>query len=300
MVDWKNHELDVSVSHHFSNKRRLTESAFSDGFTAFQVTADQLAKAVKRGWAYAPVFRGPRKKENFRKCGVISLDFDGDVAASQIANDPIVKEALTVLYTTFNDTPERRRFRLVFALKSPIERGADWEAATRTLALRLGSDLAATDAARIFYGNTKARVEVYERGLSDDRVKELVEGGRNAHQAEDSGGKWVATGRSVIKLDKDQRVRKAGRGESVALAVLAKRTSIHCPKHEDRNASAFVIESQRGVKGVHCSACGLSYWPEENSYDFNTFDTALRMAKDLGVSGFPCACGRLHITPPWL
>lgn len=288
MIDWLTHKLDVSINLGFLNKQALTQDAWTTGFRPWQITPHQLVKAIEQGRTYGPVFRTTRKKENFTKCGVISLDFDGDVPADQVSDDPLVQEALTIIYTTASDTPEKRRFRMIFALESPIERRDEWVAATRSLALRLGSDKAATDAARIFHGNSKGQARVYDRGLSNTRIAELIEAGRNAFKAEDSNGRWIATGRSTVLLDPKQLVRRSGSEVSVPLSTLGK-VPIHCPKHDDRNASAFVVVSQSGVNGIHCSVCGLTYWPEEETHDFDTFDSAVRIAKDFS----------LHAKPNW-
>jgi hypothetical protein len=51
-------------------------------------------------------------------------------------------------------------------------------------------------------------------------------------------------------------------------------TSVHCPYHDDRKASAFVVPSwTRGGVGIHCRACSVTYWCDEvDDYDFDAFD----------------------------
>jgi len=291
MIDWLLHKLSVSMTHGFIDKVPSEQDAFTHGFVEVHATPDELRQAVLLGKAYGPVFRGGRrKKENFVRCGVISLDFDGVPTADEVSQHPLVQEGLTILYTTPRSTKEVRRFRMIFALEHPIESMKDWVSATRSLALQLGSDLAAVDGARIFFGSSTGEARVWDRGLSSGRIEELIAAGKNAFQTEDSKGIWTATGRSTVKLDRDQLVRVAASSQMVPLASLKRQTTIHCPKHDDRNASAFVVVSaSNGVNGIRCSACGLTYWPEEQTYDFDTFDQAVKLTREFST----------HVKPNW-
>ena len=291
MTDWLNHKLPVSINRGFLDKSPTEEGAWSKGFSPWEITPEQLNRAIKRGFAYGPIFRGEqRKNENFVRCGVISLDFDGAPTAEEVSHHPVVQEALTILYTTPSSTKEVRRFRMIFALEHPIESMRDWVSATRSLALQLRSDLAAVDGARMFFGSSKGDTRVWDRGLSTTRINELIEAGKNAFQPEGSKGQWTATGRSTVVLDHNQLVRLSGSSQLVPLSSLKRQTTIHCPKHDDQNASAFVVvSSSNGVNGVSCSACGLTYWPEEQTYNFDTFDEAVKVAKEFS----------LHAKPNW-
>ncbi|RYD84429.1 MAG: hypothetical protein EOP84_05510 [Verrucomicrobiaceae bacterium] len=289
MLNWLNLKLAVSMTHSFLDKMPSEKDAFTHGFEEVRVTPDQLRHAVKLGKAYGPVFRGGRRKqENFVRCGVISLDFDGNVTGEEVSKHPLVQEALTILYMTPSSTKEVRRFRMIFALEKPIESMRDWVSATRSLALQLRSDLAAVDGARIFFGSSNGRAEVWDRGLTSVRVDELIAAGRNAFQIEDANGSWVATGTSTVKLTHDQLVRRSGSSIPEPLSSLPRKTVIHCPRHDDRNASAFVVVSaSNGVNGIRCSTCGLTYWPEEQTYDFDTFDKAVKLTKEFSLHSKP-------------
>lgn len=288
-MDWLSHAFPVSINRGFLDKTPTVEGAWSSGFHPWEITPEQLGRAIKEGFSYAAIFRNQlRRKEHFIRAGFISLDFDGEAESGDIANHPIVQEALTILYTTASSTEEVRRFRMIFALEKPIERMADWVSATRTLALQLGSDMAATDGARMFHGSSKGLIRVYNRGISEGRIVELISAGKNAFQVEDSNAHWVATGTSAVKLQHDQLVRESGSAQLVPLSSLPRKSIVHCPMHNDRKASAFVVVSASSkVNGIRCSACGLTYWPEEELYDFDTFDKAVKLSKILSLHTQP-------------
>ena len=63
------------------------------------------------------------------------------------------------------------------------------------------------------------------------------------------------------------------------LEELEPRTSIHCPYHDDQDPSAFVVQSQQGVKGVYCLTCAATFWPEPPTYDFYEFEERAREAR---------------------
>jgi hypothetical protein len=244
------------------------------------LTPHELARAIDTGVAYSCELKGPRQAKNFQSSDLLSVDIDGGRRIEEVLEDPLAREHLTVLYTTPSHTEEEHRFRLIFASPRTIEDPAEMKAAMRSLALRLNGDLTATDAARLFYGSRGSRPRVWDRGLSEQVLDELIEQGLDAAHMGD-GGQAPNTTASRLSLHPDQLLRTAD-GLLASVADLAPGTAICCPFHHDTNPSAFVVKSSTGVsKGIHCSACVQTFWLAGTSFthDFFEFDRAVEQAR---------------------
>ena len=69
-------------------------------------------------------------------------------------------------------------------------------------------------------------------------------------------------------------------GELKSLAALPRLASVRCPYHLDRNHSAFVVHSANGTHGIHCMACGATFWTDSPSeYDFDAFDNLFEQSQ---------------------
>src|SRR5262249_49633215 len=150
-------------------------------------------------------------------------------------------------------TPERHRFRLVFALPRPIETAKEMAAASRSLTLRLSGDPAATDAARIYYGSRGSNPQVFDRCISAELLDELIAQGLEANQRDATGTGIISTV-SKLALKPDQAIQLVT-GEFKEFRQLYQGTTVHCPFHRDENPSAFVVRSNNGSLGIHCSTC---------------------------------------------
>ncbi|WP_162742232.1 plasmid replication protein, CyRepA1 family [Nitratireductor sp. OM-1] len=281
-MSWLTKKLPVSINQRLINKNDRNDTmAFTEGWTAQEVTIEELAGAILSGYAYSAQFSGNRKTSNFQSGGFVSVDVDAGISLDDAANIHIVEQSATMIYTTASHTEEVHRFRIVFALEEPITDAKAFRALTRSLALRIGGDTAATDPVRIFFGNDKADITVFDGGLCRDQVNELIDQSFNAvttsHGAETSEKR---TQRSLKSVAPDQSVRTADNREA-RLEELARSTTIYCPFHHDTNPSAFVIVSQRGINGIHCSACEASFWPSNSDrFDFYSFDDAAQNAAE--------------------
>jgi hypothetical protein len=196
--------------------------------------------------------------------------------------DPLLERCLTIFYTTPRHTPETHRFRLIFALPRTIESSAEMVAASRSLSRRLSGDPASTDAARLFYGSRGSKPKVFDRAIDPGLLDELIEQGRDADQPDSKGAPALGTTVSRVAVVPDQLIVTAA-GHTVEFSQLGVGTAICCPFHHDVNASAFVLKSRAGVKGLHCSACAQTFWPSGSlaaSYNFFDFDDRVREVKD--------------------
>jgi hypothetical protein len=256
-------------------------SLFSKGWVNKSLTPDELAREIDKGIAYCCQLSGGRRASSFLCSDIISVDIDGTRRIEDVMREPIVERCLTIFYTTPRHTPECHRFRLVFALPRTIESCADVVAASRSLSLRLSGDPASTDAARLFYGSRGSNPKVFDRAIDPGLLDDLIEQGRDAGQVVAKGSPVIGTAVSRLAVSPDQIIVTAA-GRSVEFSQVAVGTAIHCPFHHDTNASAFVVRSRTGTKGLHCSACRQTFWPSGSSlgpYNFFEFDDRVREVK---------------------
>jgi hypothetical protein len=135
------------------------KSLFAFGWQNVEVTPDEFTTAIAEyGWAYCAQLTGVRKESNFLACNVASVDVDHGLTVEEALASPLVQQHALLLYTTVRHTPDDHRFRLVFPLSEPITDPRRMRQISRGLARRLGGDMAATDPARISFGNRKAQV----------------------------------------------------------------------------------------------------------------------------------------------
>ncbi|TPK41258.1 hypothetical protein FJ492_19845 [Mesorhizobium sp. B2-5-4] len=265
--------LRFSINKRLINKDELGDTlARADGFEPCQVTVGELIANIKNGYAYCAELNGRRKADNFVATDILSVDVDGGMTLSEALAHPFIQENASFIYSTCSHTPERHRFRVVFMLEETLLDANDVKAATRSLALKLHGDPKAIDPARMFYGNTDAEIFEIRMTLAPALVHALIEQTAAAGYNDRSIGA-IGTGRSRIQLPPEQIVRTA-KGIEILLVNAPAKTEVHCPIHDDKNPSAFVVENaNKRNKGVHCSACGVTYWqgyPEPQ--DFDDFD----------------------------
>lgn len=272
--------LRLSINPKLINKNDADDaSLFAKGWVKFAATPLELADFINEGMAFSCELTGTRKASNFTASDFLAVDIDGTRTIEDALSDPFVQDHLTILYTTPSHTPEKHRFRMVFALLRTIESAKEMKAGLRSLALRLGGDLSATDAARIFYGSTGSNPQVFDRSLSNEVLDDLIAQGLDADQFDGSSTGRTAT-TSKLSISPDKMIQLVG-GEHRRFDELAKATAVHCPFHDDLNASAFVVESWLGILGIYCSACAQSFWPPNSrgDDDFSDFDRRVAEAE---------------------
>lgn len=122
MSNWLVHTVPLSLNRHLVDKEPPKNGQHrGNGFESFDLTAPQLAEAVKLGNAQTAQFRGGTKRAaNFIRSGAIFLDFDSGLSLETIKHLPFVAAHGTLLYTTASHTLESPRCRVVAFLTSPI------------------------------------------------------------------------------------------------------------------------------------------------------------------------------------
>jgi uncharacterized protein YjbI with pentapeptide repeats len=142
-----------------SNRRNLGR-----GWKPVEISAAEFEDAVSLGWAISAQFENEyRKTANLIRAGFLAADVDGGLTLQDAQHHAFVQHHAAFIHTTASHTEARHRFRIVFLLERAILTAADWADALLGLALRLGSDLSATDAARLFYGNSMAQFSASAR-----------------------------------------------------------------------------------------------------------------------------------------
>lgn len=240
------------------------------GWDSQELTVTELIQHVIDGHAFAPQYKdGQRKGKGFLAAGFLAADFDGTLKINEARNDAFINGNAAFIYTTASHTDEEHRLRVVFVLECPIVAAQDWADANLALAYRLGADLSISDKARCFFGSSKASTWCYDNVMPREVLDDLVESGRELRDVQSSKQPINSS-----KRVKSETPLMLPGGDMAFLHDLEPGTSVHCPHHEDRNASAFVVPSwTRSGLGIHCRACGLTYWElEPDQYDFGAFD----------------------------
>lgn len=240
------------------------------GWNSIEVNAEELGALVRAGYAFAPQYRNQhRKGSNFECAGFLAADCDQGLTVTEARDHAFVNSYAALIYTTASHTDHNHRFRIVLFLERPLEDDEEWSCAQRAIAHRLQTDATVTDKARCFFGNQAALVWIADKVLPNEVLEELIQTGRELGQARREG----------LPVDSTRRVDPSlivtlADGNLVPLAEVSVGTSVRCPYHDDVRPSAFIVQSQTlGGTGIHCRACGLTYWQRAvDDYDFGAFE----------------------------
>ncbi|KVT36553.1 signal recognition particle [Burkholderia ubonensis] len=278
--------MKLAVNRQVKNKARPGTDDFKLLATEFEnvtFTLNEIAAAIAAGFSWCAQHVDRRKAVNFVCTDVLGVDLDeGWTFDSLLAHDLVANHGL-LIYETYSSTPERPRLRAMFRSPYTITDADEMRKILRGLVRMFGSDESCVDPCRMFYGNEGCEPHIIDKTLTAEQIEYLKELG--ATQGDDDrqdGGNRNANNfvRSSLHVAEDQLLR-ARDGKHVPLSVLASGTPVHCPHHADRNPSAFVTMSSQGIRGVHCSKCQQTFWPETmrrsdlKQHDFEQFDRAL-------------------------
>jgi hypothetical protein len=119
-----------------------------------ETSLKRLAKGIKNGFCFTPaVFKGDRNNANWISQQLFALDFDSGFTPEE-AFERLEEYNLTpqIAYTTFSDSPEKRKFRILIAIDKPIllKEERNWFV-FGLLRMFPEADKAAKDPARLFY-----------------------------------------------------------------------------------------------------------------------------------------------------
>ena len=144
----------------FTSKPNQNEIAFiSKNVIAKKMNVEQLAQAIGTGQTFAPaVFENNKRTNNtFKSTQVFALDFDDNQNREEkIKLFEEYKIKTNIAYYSFSDTPEHRKFRLVFVIDTEItDRKLRDKIQLALMGIAKDSDTACKDVARMFYGTNK-------------------------------------------------------------------------------------------------------------------------------------------------
>jgi hypothetical protein len=254
----KEQDVYVAINTQIINKNEKNKNR-GEGWVSSGMPIEELAKFIEAGWAYCATMKSEsRNAKNFLGSNLVSIDIDKDRTIDDALNDSFSQKHLSMFYPTASHTEQEHRFRLVFKLPRFIENPTEFKTITRALQLKYGGDPKAIDIARIFYGNSKASVQIWDKSIPEDVLNDLL----STYTLPQSDGHSNITGdaalisRQAIDPDKELITKS---GERIKLSDVEFNTSIYCPNHNDKHPSAFANKKSNGGRYVFCSTCQASW-----------------------------------------
>lgn len=148
-----------------TNKPPAWQESFADGWiTAEAGDISGLKAAITSGTAFvaAALNSEHRSSAAFQFADLVCVDIDGGMDIDTALAHPLVQQAV-LMYTTpsHKEEPEGHRFRILFRLPRRIEDPDLYKAIATLLIRSLGGDKSCSDPCRLFYGNDRARVPLW-------------------------------------------------------------------------------------------------------------------------------------------
>jgi hypothetical protein len=252
-----------------------TANTMPGAVSAYERIQDRYPDAKGEDYIFLPEY-----KNRSTAARIFQRQFNYLLETAAIKHDPITDQDHT-LYTTVSHTPEQQHFRVVFLLEQTILKATEWAKALAGLGRKLNADPSIKDAGRLFYGNSAGTFYILNKTLPASGVHDLIEFGSQANpfHLEQTLDAAAVSFRSSKRLGIDDMVHTAAGGLK-SLASLPRLASVRCPHHLDRNHSAFVVHSANGTHGIHCMACGATFWTDSPAeYDFDAFDKLFELSQ---------------------
>ena len=156
----------IAINRHVYNKNCNAKGEplpnFYDLTNRFQnnfLTIDELGQAVCKG--YAQVFCNliedaegtiKRTSNSFVNADMIGIDIDEGLTIEDFLSKP--RPGVTAIYTSYNHSKEKPRFRVVYELPFVVFKGEDYVKITNSFINELRADQQCKDPARAFFGAT--------------------------------------------------------------------------------------------------------------------------------------------------
>lgn len=286
-------EIDFKPAQDDKESHRI----LATGFKNVDITVQQFAESINRGYPFSSQNSGRRKDVNFLCSGVIAVDLDHGWTLEEILALPFVQSYAAIVYTTVSHTPQAHRLRVIFELEHEISDPLEMRCAIKGAINYFNGDKACSSVCQMFYGSKGCDPIVIGKILPKEQLDMLIKLGEGTGATGSTGAsdkinselmpsssrderKNVndAPQRSAITLLNNQEVRTQ-HSKCCLLSELPARTAVFCPIHIDKHASAFVVENKIGIKGVHCRACNQTFWPEGHArpdlleYDFYSYES---------------------------
>ncbi|WP_246216131.1 signal recognition particle [Paraburkholderia agricolaris] len=278
--------MKIAINRLVKNKARPGTDDFKFLATEFEnvtLTLGEIASTIAQGFSWCAQHLTRRKASNFVCTDVLGVDLDEGWTFEALLAHDLVGEHGLMIYETYSSTPEHQRLRLMFRTPYTIIDADEMRKVVRGLVRTFGADESCVDPCRVYYGHEGCEPHIIDKTLTIGQIEYLKKLG--ATQGGDDGkdgGNHNANNyvRSSLHVNDDHLLQTRG-GKQAPLSALATGTPVHCPHHSDRNPSAFVTMSAQGIRGIHCSTCQQTFWPETmrrgdlKEHDFEQFNRAL-------------------------
>ncbi len=277
MADELERRWSISFNANLINKTPPKHAkSFVEGFEVYDVTLDEFIEVLTKGIGFSYVFDGGiRKAQNFQMSDCLCVDVDGGLRLGDAEVHPFVKEFASFIYTTPSHTSDIHRFRIVFLLEQSIEDATELTFATRALAQMLGGDLSVSDPARLFYGNSEARVIQLGHVLPSESVAQLItEGDAITKQKR----RLAFTGTPTSRFTANTQFTTES-GECVTADQVTEKTVVRCPFHLDNHPSSFLALNDHGDVYHYCSVCCVTRWAPQRQQGSQEDDFVETMRK---------------------
>jgi len=273
---------------------KVAKSKLGAGFENQALSVLELAEHINQGYPFSAQHSGARRKANFARSNFVAVDIDSGMKLDEALAHPYVRENALLIYTTASHTAENNRYRILFHTNRFIETPEEMEAAYTGSIRMFGGDKSCKDACRLWFGSKDCQPVLLGNSLPEHELNNIIALGREertrsiyfAQDGTQKNGPVIAN-RASIFLAPNQLVRMASNSILVPLSSLTPKTVIYCPVHVDERPSAVVTRNQHGVRGVYCSSCALTFWPEgtqwkrkQTRFDFDVVRRAVQRLAD--------------------
>lgn len=125
---------------------------------AFELSTETLSKYLVAPYSYTwcpATFNGRRSNKNFTSSQLIALDFDSGITPEEVTSK-LAEYSIkpNIIYSTFSDSPELRKFRVIIVLPEPLTDSKEYKTVLVSFInfFKDSIDRACKDLARMFYG----------------------------------------------------------------------------------------------------------------------------------------------------
>jgi phage/plasmid-associated DNA primase len=207
-----NEKLSVSINKYLINKESpevLKSRIANEGFQSKNLTRQELAEEINKGYAYSAQFNGKRSKKNFIQSSIIALDFDGEMSLQEITNDDFINKHAAIIHTTPSHGKEGKdRVRVIFPLKEPIQSIEAFEKITRLLLQKYPkADQSCKDSSRFFFGSIGSIVKIGDGYFDDEALHHISPSLKEANVCIDTPESQLKThSKNKISIEEAKRM----------------------------------------------------------------------------------------------
>lgn len=148
--------MQISINKNIINKPEVFPVKENGSFENMDISRQEVADFINKGYAICCQLKGERKKENFLSSGFIGIDIDENWTLEEALKDSFIQENAAIIYTTANHRKDGNgdKFRILFELTQPSQSKEEHEKLISKLLRKYPqADQACSDCSRVFYGS---------------------------------------------------------------------------------------------------------------------------------------------------